>query len=100
MSLGAMRRFGPREVLDIETAAMALMNGKYDVDSDGMMGVGSMGGVITASGAVHGMAGDDGNGCVNNYRPNDGEGGGTAWWPPSSMRFLTHGPFGSSACSP
>jgi diketogulonate reductase-like aldo/keto reductase len=76
MSLGAMRRFGPREVLDIETAVMALMNGKDDVDSDGTMGVGSMEGVITASGAVHGVAGDDGDDYVNNYRPNDGEGGG------------------------
>ncbi|KAL3795291.1 hypothetical protein ACHAW5_010319 [Stephanodiscus triporus] len=63
-SLGNMRRFSPREALDIETALLALVNGE-DVAPDAgnvsnMMGGSAKGAekVITAAGSMQDAAGD------------------------------------------
>lgn len=63
-SLGNMRRFSPREALDIEMALLALVNGE-DVASDAGNGNNMMGGsakgaekVITAAGSIQDASGD------------------------------------------
>lgn len=54
-SLGNMQRFGPREVLDIETSLLALVNGKDDTTSDDADTLGKTIGeerFVTANGSV------------------------------------------------
>ena len=89
-SLGGMRMFSPREVLDIETALLALVNGE-----DAAVAPVAAGGAIAALGSVHrGVVGGEGD----DVSDGGGEGGVVATFlnalprsPPRSVRmFLVH----------